>query len=515
MPRQRSKPDFPILVHKYHCKPVQEQMPEAVWAKAKAMQSLWNDLCSALDSLKSQAIEGQKLDWQLFQQQASDLVKSSSLNWEQGPAVLDRFLATTRRLGKGGGGWPKIQRRLTNFAIPHRFTSGGIPTERLFSARAKRIRLERPAPDAYDSNLRAQRRARSVRAVFGLDDVPVELLVKLHRPIPSNAAVKQVNLCGFFNAKRRWEYCLTITFETPPLPVQLREPKTICAIDLGWRKQVDDEGADYLRFGMLFDVQAKKFQEFQLPLRIPNYISKRFKSPDSWPDLAKYTQTIDLALETAKAKIKPLLSNSSEPEVAAFRGSLARMRQGGLFRLRRLLKEKNIQEEVVHLLDHFFDEIDRTAKARAGLRAHLMNRRRKIYEQLAVDLCRRYSHIAWEGDLNIKSMAEQETKEIALLRGAEYRTWVALHEFKRILRNAAIKNNTVIIDVKASYTTTQCWVCGRQAEKSASLILTCPEGHAWDQDRNAARNLADFIPQDLLRQTGEFPPAASSSSLQV
>jgi hypothetical protein len=48
-----------------------------------------------------------------------------------------------------------------------------------------------------------------------------------------------------------------------------------------------------------------------------------------------------------------------------------------------------------------------------------------------------------------------------------------------------------------------CWQCGELAESGASLKLVCANGHEWDQDQNAARNLFSQI-DGTFTQTHEL-----------
>ena len=144
---------------------------------------------------------------------------------------------------------------------------------------------------------------------------------------------------------------------------------------------------------------------------------------------------------------------------------------------------------------------------RSALQDRLIHRRQWLYRNLSAFVARRYGAIAIEGDLRIKEMIEREQgpEEYALDAARRYHQWAAVADLKGYIEQAAVKYGSQLIKQKAAWTTRTCHVCREQAEGGAARELTCPRGHRWDQDVNAAVNLLGTLTKgeplkDRLRQ---------------
>jgi transposase len=82
---------------------------------------------------------------------------------------------------------------------------------------------------------------------------------------------------------------------------------------------------------------------------------------------------------------------------------------------------------------------------------------------------------------------------------ARYRQWASPAELSLYLRQAAMSTGTVVKEAESAFSTTTCAECGAQATQTGNVILTCPTGHSWDQDENAARNLLSQMCSDSLQ----------------
>jgi len=83
---------------------------------------------------------------------------------------------------------------------------------------------------------------------------------------------------------------------------------------------------------------------------------------------------------------------------------------------------------------------------------------------------------------------EAESK-YALEAARRYHQWT-VSELMSYLEQAAAKNGCTLVAVDPAHTTRRCAECGELiVEKMVKLVLTCPNGHASDQDANAARNI--------------------------
>ncbi len=61
------------------------------------------------------------------------------------------------------------------------------------------------------------------------------------------------------------------------------------------------------------------------------------------------------------------------------------------------------------------------------------------------------------------------------------------------LRSAAARAGCQIVGAAAIHTTVTSYECGAKVEQSAAVTLYCPDGHEWDQDKNAACNMLSLI----------------------
>jgi hypothetical protein len=486
--RKRKRPDWQVRVYDFWCEPA-GPLPQAVWDVAREMQRVWNALAGALEERRQAAEKAQtKIDWKEFRAAAEVLVKASTLNWEQGPDVLDRFLSALKRL-KQGGGFPKIHHRLDRWQIPHRYTGGGVPVRALYSPGAARFSLVPVAERAYRQNERASRRERFTRARFGVGEETVGLNVILHRPIPAEALVKKVALGGR-ETPLGWKFHLAVTCEMAPEERVRQGPEAACGLDLGWRKF-----DDYVRIGMKYDGQ--KYEELKLPLDAPTNRSRRSGLPSSWQALEIYDQKRAGLLEACKAAIKPALEGVQDESLKAFHLL-------GWKGLRRLAERVSAAlPDVAARIEASRRDQAQVLRLENRLHSRLIGRRRALYQQMALDLCRKYTEIRWEGDLALKQMAEAEKMTPALRNAMQYRTIASLYEFRHWLKNAADKTGARLMEVKAAGTTRQCSWCGAEVEGGLEkVVVRCANGHEFDQDCNAARNLFSQTGPDLAQKEG-------------
>jgi transposase len=119
------------------------------------------------------------------------------------------------------------------------------------------------------------------------------------------------------------------------------------------------------------------------------------------------------------------------------------------------------------------------------LSERLIGRRRWIYRNFAVRLCRNY------GTLILKKIPIQKLNRSsnAMHSAGRYQSWASPTELSSFIRHAALSTGTLIKEAESAFSTTTCADCGAQATQTGNVILNCPAGHSWDQDQNAARNL--------------------------
>jgi len=484
--RERKR-EWPVIVYKFWARPLGD-VPEELWSLAREMNNLWNALLDARASTRDQAAlvndkEQKKAIWNAFWVAAQQHARRTNLNWEIKEEVFGRFIAASRRAVKEQ--WKlKPHHSLRRVMVPHRFSGGGIPIARLFNLdiRAKRLKIRSVSPNAYLNNHKAARRQRLTRGIFGLSaSAKIEFETILHRTVPAEAIVKKALWVGEFNRSlpplQRWTWSLQLVCEIPEEryrynPQNIDRPS--CGLDLGWRVM---QGGEYLRIGMIVDTLGRVI-ELRLPL---NMRRKRDENKQGWVsslhDLIAFDSKVDLELEAAKKNLLQILTDSPE--------GFEKMRQNGL---RKLLRETDDQK-VTDLLTEWEQRNNRLCAIRATVHRRIRRRKSWLYQNLAAWLATTYSSVIYEGNFSLKLLTVRgETP--AFRNAAKYRQWAGLGELRTAIRNAARKYGSEIIEAETFNTTRRCFVCSAEYKgDKAELYLTCPNGHRWDQDINAASNL--------------------------
>jgi Putative transposase DNA-binding domain len=498
---RRIKNDTSRFVYRYWVKPKGE-VPQELWETARRMQQFWNVLVQLredagfnADTLPEAKEVIFKYFWNLltgkdaeFKQWRSRVKDASALNWESRDAVFDRFVTACQQAAKGRRGWPKFHHRLERIAIPHRFSGGGLEVRSLFGTRAWRFRLEPVCEWAYQGKTRRHTNARLTSGTFGLSkEVQIRFTTVLHRPFPTNALVKGVTWLGELHSVKGWQWAIAVSLETKR-QVKDRQELPAAAIDLGWRVM-----GDYIRIGMLADSDGN-IAELRLPLEASTYHSRRHGIVSGWRDLLTLDRKISLLVDDVKAKVYAHFAKLDKPlpeEIKAIAGGLAKARQGGLVRLLRALQERQLCAASQSALEAWLVENDRMRSVRCALQDRLIRRRQWLYRNLCAFVARRYGTITIEGDLKIKQMigGNRSPEKYALEAARRYRHWAAVAELKGDIEQAAIKYGGQLFKQESAWTTRTCHLCGEQVEGSAALELSCPQGHRWDQDVNAAMNL--------------------------
>ena len=477
MARKRKR-DWPQLVYKFAIVP--DEIPEQLWAQAKQMQRLWNMLAIEHEyvrmSINKSTPEEERVErWQMFEREAAALNAESGLNWESD--VLDKFTkACVAAAKQPGRGWPRT-RKMT-VSIPHRFTGGGAAVAILSSPRATRVRFNDPVSFAHDGKHSQCRRV--IDGFFGLDnEARLHFRATVHRSIPATSIVKSVRLVGRQSVAFGWEWSLSVTVEEPPSEPRIETGKQ-CAIDVGWRKR-----GDALRIGYLVDTDGAS-EELLLPLDFSTKQSRRQRKrrphfdqiPESHDELRELASSRDLALE----ELKRLLKTNLRQIPAGFE----KMRSRGLVKL---LRELPDEESACRKLIQDWLDIDRPKfRTETRARARFSGRRVDIYSCLASRLAKEYDEICVE-DIRVSKIITDDDRDHALKASDRYHQIAATADFLRLLSNACRRRGSRFVkktDVDSSAT---CSVCGEEMSTGAELVQQCENGHAMDQDHNAAMNL--------------------------
>lgn len=521
--RERMRKDHAVVVHKYNVE--LPEVPQALWDHARAQNDLWNALVEfrleTLEAWRARREEGEvpapdkKAFWDAFYTGCRERRDASGLYWTSAADVHDRFITAHREQPKrrkraiaAGNekamrdpdfGAPRFRGLRDGVQFLHRFTSGGLPLERCSGARQTRFRQESFLPEWYADNRHETRRQRWAEAIFRVDETAIPLRVEAHRPLPEGAILKSVRLVGEYQTHHRtappsatlgrrpelWRWALCLTLEVPPGEARKPTGKS-AAIDLGWRRF-----ADYVRVGVLRDSDGNRL-EICLPWDGSTSNTRRHGEPGNWDDVDRVRRAADASIEEVKATVKEMLKGVPVSEEA--RGILQRMhavRARGLGRLLVALEGvEGWQAEAARtLLAAWQRENDRLQHVLTDAMGRLSRRRQWVYGNLAAWLSTRYDRIAWEEDLAVSEMAqeEQSSDSYALKNAGRYRQMVAMFELRQRLAQAVKKRGGEILPVQTANTTRECHVCGGIADASPDVLLRCENGHTWDQDENAAQ----------------------------
>jgi len=435
-------------------------IPQSVWDIAKSQRDLWNKLVvlAGHHSEWARLIGDKKSSWAGFDDTARAIVKASGLDWVNGPEVLDRLRTTFRKKC-----FPKFHGTLNRVALLHRFTSGGIALGRLIDkSKAKRFALQ------SSSHWQLPKRAHSPgkrhwRGCFRAGDETIDFSLALHRALPTDAILKRVQWLGE-RSGTKWFWHLALTIEEPPIESPYHSSQLSAGLDLGWRSFAEGSPNDYVRVGMLADSEGRTV-EFRLPLLLRNGPGGERRTIVY---LAELQSLADEFLNCGRE-----LTGDKRLGPRGLRDLIAAGHQhaegiGAALAAHDLLR-KRLNEQ----------------------RFHLLQRRNWWYQNLAQWLCQRYARIAIEADMKLAKLHER-SKDPALRNAAIYRNYAAVGELRKRLMATAGKTGTRI-DGETAYSTITCWVCGKEMLPSANLMLTCPNGHQLDQDKNAAMNLLSQI----------------------
>ena len=495
---RKRKRDWPQRVYKYHVT-LTDPIPQELWNKAERQRQCWNDLrplCAIAQGQSSaigakakplwrvaynagiEANEAARVAiWTAYRAHARELQDRHNLGWESD--LVDRFnvswITGLKKWVPGKGlALPRYRPFVDSVRLVHRFTEGGVVVGRLWSRRNWRVAL---TPSSHRVSYGARYQPRATDCRFGLSkDVTVRFFLVYHRPLPPDAIVKQVALCGRRNSDHKtWAWTLNVQVEVWQPSFSAAREIRIAGLDVGWRK-IDE---DTLRVGMLVDDEGRTI-ELCLPLNMPNKWTKRKRAEgraalEGWRDLAIVQQKMDGLIELMKGQIR-------ERKLIA-EATLQKMRVSGLRQL------ANTSPEAAMLLRPALESWERKRFVCSKLRDRLIRRRDQLYRNLAAWLCRTYTHIAWEEELSLKDLAEEDEKQPGIAASMRYRMIASLYLLRRYFREAAAKNGTELLDGGTRDSTRLCNVCGVETQVDGVLRAVCPNGHGWDQDVNAARNL--------------------------
>ena len=480
-------------------------IPSELWQVAKESQRFWNQLVEVRENVAF-TIETLPEHAQVIGERLRDLLVSRETDCKKWRAetkrginlpsatrdfIFDRFVNCCVRAAKKQCGWPRFHKGLERIMILHRFAGGGRTVEKLFidvNQRGWRFGLKSVSASAYTGKIRQQTNGRLSSGFFGLSKTgKIEFKTVLHRRLPLDSVVKTIAWLRRLDPIRGWQWAIAITVRVDS-PLAKIESLPKCGIDFGWRTR-----KDYVRVGMLRDSEGHAI-ELRLPLDASTSNTRRHQTASNYRDLLKIDADIGNRVDDAKACLRQLvdLPNDLQRTIK----DLSDGRQAGLVRLSDAFKMSDKASEAQEILHNWMRENNRLRSIRGSLQGRLIGRRRWLYRNIAAFLTRRYGTIVFEDEFAAKEIIEDnltKDRDLPFRRSIRYYHWAAVAELRKYIVEAAAKNSARIVQTHTRGTTTTCFICGRYTEHQPNIKLTCPSGHTWDQDVNAASNVLRAI----------------------
>lgn len=381
---------------------------------------------------------------------------------------------------------PRFHRHVGEGQVSVQVMGGLLPGE-VSECTDTRVRLEPIADRRKDKD---RFRILHLRVGSNADRGPIWALfpLKMHRPLPEGATIKRVTVeLRRRGPKAEWAALFTLEMPSAELfPRGARSELQRCgqgsvAIDLGWRRLRDGS----LRVATTYDGKTSG------ELRLGAY------TLDSFRKVEGLTAVRDKLLLTAIAVVREVRSIApawfktrteyvhqwrSEARMASLVGRWTRERFAGDEAAFAAVTEWRQRD--VHLWWY-----------ESGASMNVHRRRRQVYRVYAADLARRYGTLVLE-DFDLSTMA----REPAVGRDnqqAELARWqrrvAATSELRGCLIDAFAARGGKVIKVNAAETTMTCNQCKivEVFDAAARIRHTCTNGHEWDQDENAAKNILE------------------------
>lgn len=323
----------------------------------------------------------------------------------------------------------------------------------------------------------------------------------LHRPLPAGAQIQRATVrLRHIGPRAEWSVEFSLRCADPA-------PKhgDAIAIDIGWRQRRDGT----LRIACTHDQNGSE-TEIVMPGEVASGIS--------FPQGLRATR--DLNMEAAKAELARWLGEREKPPlwITEATQSLAQWRsQARLAALVIRWRDNRIDGDA-----EAFDRLEAWRKQDRHLwlwetsqREGAMRARKDWYRRIAAKLAEQYAVVVLE-KFDLRSVARlaptgQDSAENQTSRAN--RVVAALSEFRLVLRSAVTQRGGRVVEVDAANTTRTCSVCGVVEDFDAAAMLRhrCANGHEWDQDANAARNIYERFRSAPEPEAARTPDAPTES----
>lgn len=516
-------------------------IPLVIIAAAYEMQRLWNVCVEAYNRLRLEAKDKPKAERQeIFGRLYNETYPRLAESWL--PSTFYKFLwkqfqNAQEAFAKDIRDAPKPHHRMDRIILPHVDAVGGKPVEYLGE-------LNRRKP-YYLHPLSTDARGRTLaRGFLTINEHRIHFDAVLHRPLPLNAKVKQFALVGKKVNPFGWQWELQIILESPPAELPAADESKWIAIDLGWRVREDG-----LRVAYWLDYTGAH-GEIVLPFKCENYYTKRrsefvgdgsYNPIIDWRDYASRLARADLYLEETKEHLREEDRSSWSFHAQSYfekrKYHFYRRPDGAEFRCNAPYAEADFEEEpkrktFIHLGEREVDGlsmmrggslkslareldgqapacltrwIEDSARDFAQMRAARIRMeafRENFYRNRCAEWSEKYDCLRNEANLNLKALAEARDQDYPLKLSQKYRQEMAsLSKFKLWLEDAFRKRGKIVKNLEAAHTTQTCPECSAKVECGPQLMLTCENGHQWDQDFMSCQNLShDDWPEVRAKQ---------------
>jgi hypothetical protein len=390
---------------------------------------------------------------QRFLAQTRHLTATCPATWANREFVLTQFLAAVNRFFKNKDQPPKQKSGAPEEVhFYHRFTSGGLPVDRVFG-RGQRLHIEPVPSTAYDPMLPQQRQKRLARTTgtFQVGPVALPFHTILHRSLPQGGYLKAAALVGKKVVREgyhhrhngghvipaRWEWALHLTLEIPPREKLPQERDNLTAtVQLSCGQWSDEQ----MEIGRLVD--STGHQEI---LYFPQEIL------EAWQYKRELQRRTDQVLEETKRHLQNLTHRDGlPPQAQRTIAHVNAMGRTGLWRLLRCLEEAYAVGDALEIVRHWADRSTRLRREARGLEQRYLRHRDWCYRNLAVQWCQRYQHLMVTApNLRTSSWRSQKGDSPSLQEMAQYRHLMSLSRFLTFLRETAAKTGTEIVIKKA------------------------------------------------------------------
>lgn len=313
----------------------------------------------------------------------------------------------------------------------------------------------------------------------------------LHRDIPQGT-VKMLHV----QRKRigdEFTWSCSITIDVPEVPKTISDhsSQSACGIDLGFR-----ETKDGLRVATLAGSDGAL---------------RHLHLPQDWLDGMDHVESLqsriseeaNLAWEKLKAALGaiPAYPEQFHERVVNLLKAGDKVPVRGMRALHHVLKaEPEALPTALSVLDEWSRRIHRPYREMHNLRDKLINRRKDLYRNFAIDVARKYVLVRME-DMDLRKMAQvkkEDGSDNPLHQAArDNRKRAALYELALYTKQACDKTGAQFEKMEPAYSTMACSTCGHLNHPDEDIHFSCENCHTvHDQDENAAKNFlrGEYLP---------------------